>query len=115
MHQRAFFMLLQATAHWRGLDIDAQRGVFDDALMTVFNGYPELRMSRFKAGAFHGRCSHVIVWALSAGADVSQYVAAVEALQARPFFATPLFEIVDVIAGVEDDEDELPADLAFAV
>jgi hypothetical protein len=107
MHQRTFFMLLKATAHWRALDTDAQRGVFDDILMTVFNGYPELRMSRFSAGAFHSRCSHVIVWELIAGADVSQYVAAVEALHAQPFFATPLFEIVDVIPGVEDDEEEL--------
>jgi hypothetical protein len=46
---------------------------------------------------------------------VWQYVAAVEALHARPFFATPLFEIVDVIAAVEDDEDELLPGLAFAV
>jgi Darcynin, domain of unknown function len=115
MHQRTFFMLLKATAHWRALDTDAQRCVFDDALMTVFNGYPELRMSRFNAGAFHGRCSHVIMWTLEADADVSQYVAAVEALHARPFFAAPLFEIVDVIAGVEDDEDEPLPILAFAL
>jgi len=118
MQQRNFFMLLKATARWRALDTEAQRGVFDDALMTVFNGYPGLRMSRFKAGAFHGRCSHVIVWALSAGADVRQYVSAVEALHAQPFFAAPLFEIVDVIAGVEDDAgdaDEALPTLAFAV
>jgi hypothetical protein len=115
MHQRTFFMLLKATAHWRALDTDAQRGVFDDALTTVFNGYPELRMSRFNAGAFHGRCSHVIVWELIAGADVCQYVAAVEALHAQPFFATPLFEIIDVIPGVEDDDDELLPILALAV
>ena len=115
MHQRTFFMLLKATAHWRALDTEAQRGVFDDALMTVFNGYPALRMSRFNAGAFHGRCSHVIVWQLVADADVRQYVAAVEALHAQPFFAAPLFEIVDVIAGVEDeDEEELLPILAFA-
>jgi hypothetical protein len=115
MHERTFFMLLKATAHWRALDPDAQRGVFDDALMTVFNGYPDLRMSRFRVGAFHGRYSHVIVWELSAGADVSQYVAAVEALHAKPFFAKPVFEIVDVIPGVEDDEEELSQGLAFAV
>jgi hypothetical protein len=115
MHQRTFFMLLKATAHWRALDADAQRGAFDDALMIVFNRYPELRMSRFNADAFHGRCSHVIVWEASTDADVWQYVAAVEALHARPFFATPLFEIVDVIAAVEDDEDELLPGLAFAV
>jgi len=115
MHQRTFFMLLKATAHWRALDTDAQRGVFDDALMTVFNGYPELRMSRFNAGAFHGRCSHVIVWELIARADVRQYVSAVEALHAQPFFATPLFEIIDVIPGVEDDDDEVMPILALAV
>ena len=115
MNQRTFFMLLKATAHWRALDADAQRGVFDDALMTVFNRYPELRMRRFNASAFHGRCSHVIVWEVCGDADVWQYVAAVEALHARPFFATPLFEIVDVIPGVEDDEEELLPSLAFAL
>ena len=114
MTQRTFFMLLKATTHWRALDSDAQRAVFDLALMTVFNGYPELRMSRFNAGAFHGRCSHVIVWELDRGADVWQYEAAVDALHSQPFFAKPLFEIVDVIPGVEDDEDELLPILAFA-
>jgi Darcynin, domain of unknown function len=113
MHQRTFFMLLKATAHWRALDHDAQRGVFDDALMTVFNRYPGLRMSRFNASAFHGRCSHVIVWEVADDADVWQYVAAVEALDARPFFAAPLFEIVDVIPGVEDGEEESLSSLAL--
>ncbi len=112
MHQRTFFMLLRATAHWRALDADAQRGVFDDALMTVFNGYPDLRMSRFSVGAFEDRCSHLIVWTLAGDADVRQYVEAVEALHAQAFFATPLFEVVDVIAGIEDDEDEALTSLA---
>ena len=114
MTQRTFFMLLRATAHWRALDADAQRAVFDQALMTVFNGYPELRMSRFNAGAFHGRCTHVIVWELTDGADVWQYEAAIEALHAQPFFAMPLFEILDVISGVEDDVDTLMPIEAFA-
>ena len=106
MTQRTFFMLLKATHHWRTLDDDARRDVFDAALMTVFNGYPELRMSRYNAGAFHGRCTHVIVWELDDSADVWQYEVAVEALHAQPFFAAPLFEIVDVIAGVADEFDE---------
>ena len=114
MQQRAFFMLLKATSHWRALDADAQRDVFDAALMTVFNGYPELRMSRYSAGAFHGRCTHVIVWELLDGADAWQYEAAVEALHAQPFFARPLFEIVDVIPGIEDDVDMLTPLQAFA-
>lgn len=114
MTQRTFFMLLKATPQWRALDCDAQRAVFDAALVTVFNGYPELRMSRFNAGAFHGRCTHVIVWELLAGADVWQYEAAVEALHTQPFFAAPLFEIMDVIPGVVDDEDALMPIEAYA-
>lgn len=114
MTQRTFFMLLKATTQWRALDADAQRAVFDAALITVFNGYPELRMSRFNAGAFHGRCTHMIVWELLDGADVWQYEAAVEALHAQPFFAAPLFEIMDVIPGVEDDDDALLPIEAYA-
>jgi hypothetical protein len=114
MQQRTFFMLLKATSHWRALDADAQRAVFDAALMTVFNGYPELRMSRYSAGAFNGRCTHVIVWELLGGADAWQYEAAVEALHAQPFFAKPLFDIVDVIVGVEDDAEDLTPLQAFA-
>ena len=114
MSQRSFFMLLKATPRWRALDHDAQRAVFDGALMTVFNGYPELRMSRFSTGAFHGRCTHVIVWELLAGADVWQYEAAVDALHTQAFFTTPLFEIMDVIPGVEDDEDTLLPIEAYA-
>ena len=112
---RTFFMLLKATTHWRALDADAQRTIFDEALMTVFNGYPALRMSRFNASAFHGRCTHLIVWTLIDGADEWQYEAAVDALHTRPFFAAPLFEIVDVIPGIEDDEDELLPFQAFEV
>lgn len=100
---RTIFMLLKATTHWRTLDHDAQRAVFDDALVTVFNGFPDLRMRRFDAGAFHGRCTQVIVWELARGADVWQYEAAVDALHDRPFFGAPLFEIVDVIPGIEDE------------
>ena len=114
MQQRAFFMLLKATPHWRALDADDQRDVFDAALMTVFNGYPELRMIRYSAGAVHGRCTHVIVWELLDGADAWQYEAAVEALHAQAFFARPLFEIVDVIPGIEDDVDTLTPLQAFA-
>jgi hypothetical protein len=96
-----FFMLLSATRHWHELDEIAQRDVFDDALAMVFNGYPELRMSHYAAGAFAGRCSDVIVWEAR---DGTQYHAAVDELRSRPFFGAPLFEIVEVIAGVADDE-----------
>jgi hypothetical protein len=96
-----FFMLLKAGAQWRELSQESQRAVFDDVLTTVFNGYADLRMTRFCASAFHGRCTDVIVWETS---DVTQYRAAVDALWERDFFGAPLFEIVDVIAGVEDED-----------
>ena len=98
-----FFMLLEATAHWRDLDADAQRDLFDDASATVFNGYPDLRMSRYASGAFHDRCSDVLVWQTSG--DLSQYHAAIDTLRAQPFFGAPLFEIIDVVPGIEDDGD----------
>jgi Darcynin, domain of unknown function len=102
-----FFMLLKASAQWRELSQDSQRAVFNDVLTMVFNGYPDLRMSRFCASGFHGRCTDVIVWE---ALDVTQYRAAVDALWERDFLGAPLFEIVDVIAGVED-EDTLDSDL----
>ena len=114
MPQQTFFMMLKATSHWRALDADAQRAAFDAVLLTVFNGYPDLRMSRYNAGAFHGRCTHVIVWELRCGADAWQYEAAIEALHAQPFFGQPLFEIVDVIPGVEDEGEPWSPWLAFA-
>ena len=103
------FMLLAATARWRALGADAQRTVFDDTLATIFNGYPELRMSHFATGAPAGRCSDVIVWQAH---DVAQYHDAIALLHERPFFGAPLFEIVDVIAGIEDDGADAP--LPFA-
>jgi hypothetical protein len=57
-------MLLKATPHWRALDADAQREYSIAALMTVLQRLSGLRMSRYSAGAFHGRCTHVIVWEL---------------------------------------------------
>ena len=101
-----FFMLLSATPHWHELDEAAQREVFDDALALVFNGYPDVRMSHYAAGAVAGRCSDVIVWEAR---DIAQYQAAIDELRARPFFGAPLFEIVEVIAGVGDDELDGPA------
>jgi Darcynin, domain of unknown function len=96
-----FFMLLKSSPRWRELSHQSQRAVFDDVLTLVFNGYPDLRMSHYAASAFHGRCSDVIVWDAS---DVSQYRAAIDALWERDFFGAPLFEIVDVIASVEDED-----------
>jgi hypothetical protein len=110
-----YFMLLKATSLWHALDRDEQCAVFEQALMTVFNGYPELRMSRFNAAGLHERCTDLIVWQLAEGADAAQYDAAIEALRAQPIFAAPLFEIVDVIPGVEDEApDALPL-AAFAL
>lgn len=94
-----FFMLLKATAHWRDLSADAQRAEFDQALDLVFNGYPQLRMSRYNAAALNSRCTDVIVWETD---DAAQYHDAIEALHARPFFGMPLFEIIEVIASVQD-------------
>lgn len=100
-----FFMLLAATHRWRELDAAARHAVFDDLLVQVFNGYPDLRIDRYAAidGA---RCSHLIVW--KAG-DPAQYHDAVAALQCEPFFGAPLFEVVEVIAGVADDASEAEA------
>jgi hypothetical protein len=97
---RTFFMLLASTARWRALDAAARREVFDEALVLVFNGYPELRMTHYATGASRSCCSDMIVWETT---DVAQYEEAVEALAATPLFGAPLFEIVDVIAGAEDD------------
>ena len=107
---RTFFMLLAATRHWRELDPPARRAVFDEILALVFNGFPSLRMSRYAAGAFDARCSDVIVW--EAG-DVAEYHAAIALLRRHAFLAAPLFEVVDVIAGVEDDEFEDEPTLAW--
>ena len=106
---RTFFMLLAATRHWRELDPAERRAVFDATLATVFNGFPDLRMSHYAAGAFDSRCSDVIVWEAR---DVSQYHEAIALLRRQAFFGAPLFEVVDVIAGIEDDEFE--DDAAFA-
>jgi hypothetical protein len=99
-----FFMLLKATRHWHELGACGQQAELDDARLAVFNGYPDLRMTRYAAGAFHGRCTDVIVWETP---DAAQYHDAVESLRQRPFFGAPLFEIVDVVAAVEDDEIEV--------
>jgi hypothetical protein len=110
-HQpRTFFMLLAATRHWRELDPAARREAFDEALTIVFNGFPDLRMSHYAAGAFDARCSDVIVWETG---DAAQYHAAIALLRQRAFFGAPLFEIVEVIAGMEDDEFEDDAALAW--
>jgi hypothetical protein len=95
-----FFMLLKATRHWHELGACEQQAELDHTRLAVFNGYPDLRMSRYAAGAFHGSCTDVIVWETP---DAAQYHEAIESLRERAFFGAPLFEIVDVIAAVEDD------------
>lgn len=95
-----FFMLLAATRRWHELDDIARREVFDETLDMIFNGYPELRMSHYEIGVPGARCSDVIVWEAR---EPAQYHAAIEALRELPFFGAPLFEVVEVIAGVADD------------
>jgi hypothetical protein len=99
-------MLLKATAHWRDLGVEERRKVFEQALDTVFNGYPDLRMTHYASGAFQGRCTDVVVWETT---DVSQYDSAVAALGGQPFFGAPMFEIVDVVAGMNSDDAAVEA------
>jgi hypothetical protein len=94
-------MLLKATAHWRELGVEERRKAFEQTLDTVFNGYPDLRMTHYATGAFQGQCTDVIVWETT---DVSQYDNAIGALGEQPFFGAPLFEIVDVVAGMNSDD-----------
>jgi hypothetical protein len=105
-HSRTYFMLLDATTHWRALGPAAQRDALDQVLVMIFNGYPALRMSHYAADA-HGRCSDVIVWEAQ---DPAQYCAAVQALREHPFFGAPWFEVVDVVSAFEDDPEEFEAD-----
>jgi hypothetical protein len=98
---RTFFMLLASTTRWRALDAGARREVFDAALSLVFNGYPDVRMTHYATGASRSHCTDMILWETT---DVAQYEEAIEALAATPLFGAPLFEIVDVIAGVADDD-----------
>jgi hypothetical protein len=104
------FMLLNSTSRWRALDEGERREVFDAALSLVFNGYPDLRMTHYATDASRTCCSDMIVWETT---DISQYEEAVEALGSTPLFGGRLFEIVDVIAGVDDDDAE-GLDDAFA-
>jgi len=98
-----FFMLLQSTSRWRVLDAAERREVFDAALALVFNGYPELRMTHYVTGASRAGCSDMIVWETT---DIAQYEEAIEALASTALFGARLFEIVDVIAGIDDDDSE---------
>jgi hypothetical protein len=102
-----FFMLLQATRHWRELSPDDQRAAFDDALDHVFNRYPGLRMSHFAVSA-GTRCSHLVVWEAD---DPAQFQEAIASLGDQPFFGAPLFETVEVIAASagEMTQDDPPA------
>jgi hypothetical protein len=109
-----FFMMLQATRHWHELAPPAQREVFDDLLNHIFNRYPDLRMSHYAVTPVGARCSDLVVWEAD---DVAQYHEAVDALRRQAFFGAPLFEIVEVIAGVAADgggrDDLVSAPLAM--
>jgi Darcynin, domain of unknown function len=105
-------MLLNATSRWRALDDADRREVFDAALVLVFNGYPALRMTHYATGASRSGCTHMIVWETT---EVAQYEEALDALASTPLFGNRLFEIVDVIAGVDGDMVEDEAEIQSAV
>jgi hypothetical protein len=97
------FMLLNSTSRWRALDEAERREVFDAALNLVFNGYPELRMTHYATGTSRTCCTDMIVWETT---DTAQYEEAIQALASTPLFGGRLFEVVDVIAGVNDDDSD---------
>ena len=104
-----YFMLLQATRHWRELPPADQREVFDDVLAMVFNRFPDLRMSHYAVGGPCGRGTDLLIW--EAG-EPAQYEEALAALRGEAFFGAPLFEIVEVLPAVAAEDGEADALLA---
>lgn len=91
-----FFMLLQATTHWRALDPEARDAFRERVLMQVFQGFPGLRLRQFETCStrWDTQCAEVAVWETD---DVEEYHAAVQALHECEYFGTPYFEVISVI------------------
>jgi len=91
-----FFMLLQATTHWRALDAEQRAAFRERVLMLVFDGFPSLRLRQFEACAsrWDTLCAEVAVWETT---DVDEYHAAIQALHDTEYFGRPYFEVISVI------------------
>ncbi|HSI48866.1 MAG TPA: darcynin family protein [Ideonella sp.] len=94
------FMLLKASARWLALEAEERHALADDAMAEIYNRFPSVRLRFFNAGAFHGRCSDVLVWHTT---DLPEYRAAADTLRANPFLSEQHFDVLDVIPSVPDD------------
>ena len=103
------FMLLKARASWLALGPEERDTLCDDALLTIFNRFPAVRLRFFDASAFHSRCSDVLVWHTT---DMPEYRDAVETLRHHEFLEH--FEMLDVIPSVPDGWREFEWDRGHA-
>lgn len=91
-----FFMLLQATSHWRSLDAARRAAFRERVLVLVFENFPTLRLRQFETceSRWDTQCAEVAVWETP---DLDEYHAAVEALHGCEYFGLPYFEVINVI------------------
>ena len=98
MTRWAIFVHLRTTPAWLTLTRPERSRIAGEAFARAL---PDDRVTLryFDAEAFSGRCTDVAMFETQ---DLAAYYFAIERLRDSPLFATPYFEIVDIIPTLED-------------
>ena len=101
------FLLLRALPAWLALDRETRNRTAGQALEEALaNGAVSMRF--FDAEAFSGTCSDVAVFEAD---DPGQWYFAFERLRDSALFATPYFEVVNIVPAYEDGFRQFEASL----
>ncbi len=101
------FLLLRALPAWLALDREARDAIAGQALEEALaDGKVSMRF--FDAEAFSGACSDVAMFEAD---DPGQWYFAFERLRDSALFATPYFEVINIIPAYEDGHRQFEASL----
>ena len=92
------FVLLRALPDWLALTRDQRRHVGEAALLTALKG-SGVTLRHFDTEAFTAFCSDISVFEAD---DMTKFYAVMERLRDSPLFATPYFDLVQILPAIED-------------
>ncbi len=95
----AFFILVRALPAWLRETRAQRQIIWRRDVQPCFDADPAVSMRYFDAEIFTARCSDLL---LVEADDIDAYNNLMEGLRDSPLFAHPYFELIDIIASVEE-------------
>ena len=97
-HRYSVFVFLRALPSWLALPRGRRNEIATAALSGALKD-DQVKLRYFDAEAYSGFCSDIALFETN---DLTAYYHVMERLRDTPLFATPYFELVQIIPAIED-------------